>query len=193
MKEWYSAPEIAALGLRDLPTTAQGVNRLAKTDDWAGRKDASDTPLARRRQGRGGGLEYNYRLFPSTSQNQLLARVAAKVVGPKTKKAVKEKIARDSAWEIYARATEKQKAKAEFRAQILRDVVELQRGGSNKDVAVNFISRREGKGASAQSIYNWFRMVAGIDQADRVAYLLPAQGGGNKKAKCSDEAWEYCT
>ena len=53
-KEWWTADEIAARGLPDLPKTRQGVEALLKKLGWR-----AQPSLARRRAGRGGGWEYS--------------------------------------------------------------------------------------------------------------------------------------
>ena len=57
-KEWYSAAELAALGLRGLPGTKQGIARLAASQKW------------RRRIVTGrGGERHEYRLFGKSCGN----------------------------------------------------------------------------------------------------------------------------
>ena len=52
-QSWWTAAEIAAAGLADMPATRQGVDLLAKRLGWR-----ADPAHARRRQGKGGGWEY---------------------------------------------------------------------------------------------------------------------------------------
>jgi hypothetical protein len=61
-QEWFTARELAALQLRDLPTTRQGVQAYAEARGW----DA-DPARCRDRAGRGGGLEYHLSLIPTLS------------------------------------------------------------------------------------------------------------------------------
>ena len=61
---WFSAQEIAEAGLPGLPRSKRGVALLAARLGWDGR--------ARRRDGRGGGLEYPVDLFPLEAQRVLL-------------------------------------------------------------------------------------------------------------------------
>jgi putative transposase len=58
-KEWWTASEIAEARLPVLPNTQRGVDFLGKKNGW--RKHPN---LARRREGRGGGWEYHWHLFP---------------------------------------------------------------------------------------------------------------------------------
>lgn len=63
IKEWLTAREIAEAGLRDIPTTKMGVSLLAEREGWNGHP-----AFARSRSGRGGGMEYSYRLLPTLAQ-----------------------------------------------------------------------------------------------------------------------------
>lgn len=62
MKEWLSAREIAAEKLPFLPDTERGIQLFAERENW----DAH--PYARKRQGRGGGMEYRYLMLPTAAQ-----------------------------------------------------------------------------------------------------------------------------
>ncbi|SIP89098.1 Mu DNA-binding domain-containing protein [Rhizobium sp. RU35A] len=63
MKEWLTAEEIAAEALPDVPNTKRGVNLLADRSAWD-----SNPAYARPRRGRGGGMEYHYRILPTLAQ-----------------------------------------------------------------------------------------------------------------------------
>lgn len=63
---WYTARELA--GLPGMPSTVQGVNSRAKTQQWE----------AQKRMERGGGYEYAFAVLPTESQNALLVQMAGK-------------------------------------------------------------------------------------------------------------------
>jgi len=63
MKQWMTAREIAEAGLPDLPTTRMGVSLLADREGWD-----QHPAYARARSGKGGGLEYHFRLLPTLAQ-----------------------------------------------------------------------------------------------------------------------------
>ncbi len=63
MKEWLTAQEIAAEALPGLPTTTKGVLNLADREAWN-----VDAFRARKRAGRGGGMEYSIGLLSSLAQ-----------------------------------------------------------------------------------------------------------------------------
>lgn len=68
IREWYSAAEIAALGLPGVPTTKRRVNELAAVERWSSRVSASGARLSRSRQLQGGGIEYHFSLLPAEAQ-----------------------------------------------------------------------------------------------------------------------------
>lgn len=63
MKDWMTAREIAEAGLPDLPTTKRGIAMLAATESWD-----QNPAYARKRDGKGGGFEYHFRLLPTLAQ-----------------------------------------------------------------------------------------------------------------------------
>ncbi|MGO7903623.1 DDE-type integrase/transposase/recombinase [Rhizobium leguminosarum] len=63
MKEWLTAREIAFEALPYIPTTESAVVRLAKREAWD-----QHPSYSRERSGKGGGIEYHYRVLPSLAQ-----------------------------------------------------------------------------------------------------------------------------
>lgn len=63
MKEWLTASEIAAEAFREVPASERGVRAHASREGW------NDHPVhARQRAGRGGGMEYNIALLPTSAR-----------------------------------------------------------------------------------------------------------------------------
>ncbi|NDW04041.1 DDE-type integrase/transposase/recombinase [Jiella pacifica] len=62
MKEWLTAREIAEEKLPELPSNRTAMIAFAEREGW------NDHPLARKRAGRGGGMEYHIRLLPLMAQ-----------------------------------------------------------------------------------------------------------------------------
>ncbi|WP_126976497.1 transposase domain-containing protein [Frigidibacter oleivorans] len=160
-QEWWTAAEIAAANLTDMPSSQQGVEALAKRLNWRGHLD-----LARRRTGRGGGWEYSWKLFPARAQQRLLAQVIlASVEIPAVSKD------RDAAWQWFDQLPESVKAKARSRLLTLQKVEALASAGHTKNLAVVTVARLEK--IAARSIWNWFDLVEGVRLDDRLAYLAP--------------------
>lgn len=62
-KEWMTAQEIADAGLPNMPTTKRGVLKMAAREDWD-----QNPAYSRNREGRGGGMEYHFRILPTLAQ-----------------------------------------------------------------------------------------------------------------------------
>lgn len=65
--EWFTAADLAALHLPDLPATESGIIRRARRDGWTSRP----------RSGRGGGIEYHISALPEPARIALAAKHAA--------------------------------------------------------------------------------------------------------------------
>ena len=189
VREWYTAAELAALDLKDMPDTVRGVNLMAEREGWP--KD-ENSPLSRKREGRGGGWEYHFNLLPMRAQRQLIATETAariereKQAAPTAAKADMTRNER-SAW--FASLPEKKKLEAERRAEVLDAVNMLYRGGITKNLAVAEMAKQTGK--SSATIYNWLRSVSGLDRADWEPALARKHGGGAKRAECDPAVWDF--
>jgi len=165
-KIWWTAAEIAAATLPDLPTTKRKVNERAAREGWAKQPDKF-----RRRRGKGGGLEYHFSLFPVRARTQLLRQLEP------TGTTV-EKRSADQAWADYEAQSETNKKKAEGRHQALSAIAQLQAAGLTRTLAVREVSKVHD--ASEKTLWNWLEMVEGIAEADWLAYLAPRKGQGRK-------------
>ena len=58
-QEWFSAGELAELGLPGLPSTKRGMQLQIDREGWENRECDTRGPLARKRKARGGGVEYH--------------------------------------------------------------------------------------------------------------------------------------
>lgn len=177
MREWYSAGELASLGLPDLPQSESAMIRRARREAWPSRE----------RNGRGGGREYHVAALPATTRESL----ATKALIERPQPAPLE-IADTSALKDHQRAT------LEARAAILAEVDRLTHGGIGRTKAiaavvdlarrqglpadlqalVSVANARPGKRADAKggrtlsraSIYNWLR----ARERNGIAALAPA-------------------
>lgn len=141
-KEWFTAVELAALGLPGLPATKRGINMLAAKVGWRSPSTAG-TKWRERGGGRGGGVEYHYSVLPSAAQARLAMEFAA----------VEERAERDAAqaalsaselWAWFDRLPEAKKAKARERLETLDAVETLVRSGVGKVVAMQQIAALRG-------------------------------------------------
>lgn len=174
-KTWWTAQELADAGLPDIPNTQQGVDVLSKRHDWR-----AQPQLARRRAGRGGGWEYNWRLLPVRAQTALLK-------GVRVEAEEQPRLERGAAWAWFDGLPEKVKAQTRDRLVIIQQVEALE-APMGKNLAVE--TAAAGGSASARTIWNWIGMVEGIDLADRLPYLAPRHRAAAPKrehAACSPE------
>jgi len=74
MKGWFSASDLAALCLPGLPASREGLYLMARREGWDTRVAATGEPLARRRSGKGGGVEYHVSILPAPARIALSAR-----------------------------------------------------------------------------------------------------------------------
>ncbi len=156
---WWTAEEIAAASLPDMPTTKRGVNAVADRLDWRGNAE-----MARRREGKGGGWEYSWRLFPSRAQRKLLSAVAPVVAKPV--------IDRDEAWAWYEGLPQEVKDKAMGRLAILQQVEALEPiTGMGRHNAICAVARTAKVGS--RTIWDWFALIEGVAVHDRLPHLAP--------------------
>lgn len=187
--EWFSAGELAAKTLPGLPSTKPGILKRAKEEGWDQRSGAAG-PLARKRKGRGGGVEYHVSLLPEVTRVALLGGAA---------KPVAERVDRDTAWAEWERLPEGLKAEARRRAGVLAEIDALMRQGLGKAAAVNVVVKLQAQEAklsgakptSTSTVYAWSAQVSGVAVEDREAYLVPAYAGRKAAVEISTDAWEF--
>lgn len=167
---WWSASEIAEAGLPDMPTTARAVQIMAKREGWA-----SMPGKARRRAGRGGGMEYHVSLFPIRAKTSLMQAPKAPD-GPRP---------REEVWAEFEGLKSTAKAKAETRLNALREIDDLEGIGLTRTEAVRAVSTQIN--TSEKTIWNWLALVEGVAREDRLAYLAPRPGGAKGRKVEVDE------
>jgi putative transposase len=173
---WWTAEEIAAAGLPDMPATKRGVNTLAERDFWR-----AQGAFARRRAGKGGGWEYHWRLFPARAQRKLLLAASAPTVAPPRD--------RDQAWSWFDGLPDDVRGKAAERLRIVQEV-EAMVPALGKHLAVRQIAGARNIGAS--TIWNWLASIEGVRPDDRLPHLAPRHRASAAKpnlAECSPEFW----
>lgn len=168
-KEWWTAAELAAAGLPDMPGTRQNVEALAKREGWRG------TAFSRPRQGRGGGWEYSWQLLPIRARRQLLAD--AKALPAVAPKASPE---RDAAWEWFEGLPARIRAVAEERLALLLKVEALvAQVGVTKVAAVALVANEAG--LCDRSLFGWFAQLRGVARADYLPHLAPRNRAAPKR------------
>lgn len=179
---WLTAAEIAQLGMTGLPDTKRRVNDRAASEGWADRVAEDGTPLARRREGRGGGIEYHASLLPEASQEQLAARTAPIAANDAT-----PIVADAHGWSWYEAQPAATKAAAEKRLAIIGEVEALIASRTGATAAVALVATRYG--VSPRAIMGWRSDVSSVAVADRLPRLAPRYQGGGRAVEIDAEAW----
>ncbi|MFN3513425.1 MAG: transposase domain-containing protein [Phenylobacterium sp.] len=190
VQEWFSAGELAAMALPGLPATKMGLLKLAAREGWEHRGHPQLGRLARKRQGRGGGLEYHLSLLPEVARAALMLDDERQVERPD----------RDTAWARWETAPEAVRTQAQRRLDVIEAVEAMVRQGMRKTAAIDYVvsaSIREarltgaGDGLSSSTVHGWFARIAGVAPEDRAAYLVPDWTGRTVMADCDQDAWEF--
>ena len=181
-KTWFSAAELAELGLPGLPGDKRSIARRAQEERWSSKTDDSGDLLVRPRSGRGGGVEFNYRLLPGKAQIELARRgiIQAAEASPEEPKT-------GGSWDWFARQSAKTRSEAERRLVIVESIELLVAAGSTKSAAVAEIGAAKSVGRS--TLWKWLRAVDGIPASERLPVLAPRRVGGGKSAELDDEIW----
>lgn len=178
---WWSADELAASGLPELPGSVRGINLMATQYGWRVTPDC-----AQRKQGRGGGWRYHWSVLPLAARQKLLKEAAAPTVEPKGK------LPRGEAWAFYDASNTAAKDKAKKRLVALQYVDALHLAGlSHVNAVIEAAKQAE---ASPRSVYNWLSMVEGVAPEDQLAYLVPRHKQAPRKsakATCSRDFMDY--
>lgn len=188
IKHWFSADELAALGLPGLPKAKRKINERAAEERWALKVDATGMPLARRRMGRGGGTEYHVSVLPAAARAELARRQGA----PLAESADAHPIAANDEtasleWQWFDRQTEKIRAEARRRLDIVTHALAYEQAGLSRTAAVAQAAIEKGVGPS--TLWEWRRMVAALPQSDWLPALAPRRRGGGAEAVIDPEIW----
>lgn len=193
-KSWFTAAEIADLGLPGLPRTKRKVNERADREGWKVAAGRDGVPLARSRRGRGGGLEFHISQLPTSAQAELVSRGIA-FVSPQTyspaeadRPLAANDGCRNQIWAWFDGQSDKVKAEAERRALILVDVDAYKAAGLPATTAVNHAARAAK--VSPSTVWNWLGLVDGVPAPDRLPHLAPRRKGGGKEAEIDPELWQ---
>lgn len=143
MKEWLTAQEIADAVVRlrfsGLPTTKRRVQDHADREGWA-----ECASLCRKRQGRGGGIEYHFSLLPERLVAAMQGEVAIAVA--KADRAIRIEVEEKRLQALStASLRSRQRAVMEKRAEILSAITawQIANGSSQREAILAFIAAQE--------------------------------------------------
>lgn len=188
-KEWFSAQELAGLALPGMPASKKGVLNLAKCLAWADALHAGQ-PAARKREGRGGGLEFHAALLPESARARLRnGGGAMQTVRP----------GREVVWARWEQISPANRAEALRRLAAVERIETMIHAGMRKAAAVDAVvaeADREARSAggqppfSARTVYDWLKRIDGVRTDDRAAYLAADYVGRTKSAEIHPDAWK---
>lgn len=182
-RDWFTASELAALGLPGLPATKREINRRAANEGWDRRLGADRQPLVRPRRGRGGGTEYHVALLPAAARLALVQRGLAGVVSAPTEAAK----AAVGGWRWLESQSAKTRAEAERRMRIVRQVDALEQAGLTRTAAIAEIAGQAR--VSTATLWKWLSLIDGVAAHDRLPALAPRRAGGGREAEIDAELW----
>tara|TARA_R110002020_G_scaffold4067_12_gene17885 strand:+ start:1959 stop:3887 length:1929 start_codon:yes stop_codon:yes gene_type:complete len=184
-KIWYSAAELADLGLPGLPRDKRKVNMRAKDERWALAVDDKGHPLMRRRSGRGGGTEYHIKALPQSARTELIKRGVA----DSGQDCGQQQDGQGQIWSWYDAQNQKVKAEAERRLAVVDQVDALEAAGLKRSAAVPAAAQHHGIGKS--TIWAWLKLIEGIAPENRLPVLAPRRKGGGAEARIDPDIWQY--
>jgi hypothetical protein len=181
-REFFSAAELAEMGLPGLPGDKRSIARRAQEERWSSRTGADGALLVRPRQGRGGGVEFHFSLLPGAAQIELARRG---IVTP----AIEEAKADSSigSWQWLERQPDRVRSTAEFRLKVVSEIELLEGSGMTRSAALAEASRLHEIGKS--TLWSWLALVEGIAPANRLPALAPRRTGGGREAAMDEDLW----
>lgn len=189
-RAWFNLTELAALALPGLPADRRRLDERAESEGWAQRIGPDGTPLARQRQGRGGGIEYHVELLPAAARIELIRRGAI-ATGPSAANDGAQPALRssESGWHWLEQQSEKVRAEALKRAEILTAVETFEGAGLTRSdaIAAACVTHK----VSPATIWGWLGLIKGIAREDWPVALAPRRTGGGKRAEIDPRAWDY--
>lgn len=185
VREWFSAVELAAEKLPELPGSVSKLSERAKREGW------DRSTLARKRAGRGGGVEYHYTLLPEAAQAVLVTRHAARAPEKAltVARATRPRAGSEESWAWFEAQPETRKAEAQRRVRLIARIEALTTA-HGRVLATEMVA--EEAGVSASTLRNWLSSCVGVAKSDRLTALMPLPRGGKKSLLQIDErAWDY--
>lgn len=191
---WFTAAELAALKLPGLSSAKRKINEMAQAERWALRTDRAGMALARTRRGRGGAAtEYHLSVLPAQASTALVRKVGAGDPAPSPAGVAandgSEATAQGQLWNWFGLQSATVKAEAAGRLVMIDEIEALEEAGMTRTAAVETVAARHGGAAS--TVWDWMKLVAGAERADRLPLLAPQRKGGGKTAEVDDGAWQF--
>ena len=186
MSEWHSAREIADMCLPGLPHTERSIQRIAAGEGW-------DLPEAegrtwRRRQGRGGGVEFHVSVLPLAARAKLALGAAQQAARPAPRAAAQAALSHEEAWAWFERLPGHRQAEARERLATLDAVATITaHDGTSRTLAMQMVATE--RGLALRTLYDWDALVRDVPREHRLPRLAPRHAGRTcPRAAASPEA-----
>lgn len=188
LKSYYSVAELLILKLLSLPKTHKGILDKAKRESWNSRK----------RDGKGGGVEYAVKSMPEDVQAEIVVKLGKSAV--KNLPVLAEESAPVDAqllWATYEQGTAKQQQKAQMKLGIMFAVAELVSGGVKILDALALVCHKHNqdgeKPVTVSAIKSWWYQVKDTDRSLWLPLLMDSYGAHSesREAAFTPEAWAF--
>lgn len=194
---WFTAAELASMKLPGLSTVKRKINEVARAERWALKVDRGGLPLARPRQGRGGGIEYNVAVLPAQATTALTRMGLIGQVRETADGAPANDMASDGPtatpqsqiWSWFDQQSEAVKAEARARLVMVDAVETLEAAGLTRTAAVATTAAQHR--AAESTLWSYLTLAASAERADRLPVLAPQRKGGGKPAEVDAGAWSF--
>jgi hypothetical protein len=181
-REWFTAAELADLGLPGLAGDKRSINRRAQEERWSMRSMPSGEPLCRARAGRGGGMEFHASLLPGTARIELAKR------GMSSDRPEPTVVEADAGgWRWYESQAAKVRAEATRRLAIIGEIELLEEAGMTRTAAIGAASDAHSIGKA--TLWSWLRLVEGVARENRLPALAPRRKGGGSEVEVDPHLW----
>lgn len=181
--EWFTAAELADMGLPTMPNDKRAVNRRARDERWHLRNGPAGEPLSRPRAGRGGGTEYHVSLLPGAARLELARRS-----GTSDAEAAAEP-AGSGLWRSFETASAKAREEAQRRLGIIQEIDLLLRSSVTATAAIADVAPRHN--VSSSTLWGWLKLIEGVARQDWLPALAPRHRGGGKEAEIDPFLWTF--
>lgn len=192
LKSFYSANELSQLGLKSLPTSHRRILDKAKRENWNSRK----------RDGKGGGVEYAVKSMPEEVQAEIVVKLGKSAV--KNLPVLAEESAPVDAqllWATYEQGTAKQQQKAQMKLGIMFAVAELVSGGVKILDALALVCQKHNqdglqpgeKAVTVSALKSWWYQIKDADRSLWLPLLMDSYGAHSesREAAFTPEAWAF--
>lgn len=186
--DWFTATELAALALPGLPGTKANVLLRARVEGWT--LPEAEGRTWRRREGRGGGVEFHLSALPLAARAKLALDARASTAETTSREAVKQQLSHADAWSWFERLSDSKKAIARERLAALDAVQRLIAHGTPKVPAMQMIAAE--RGIRLSTLYAWETLIRGVPSEHRLPRLAPRHAGATgPRAECHAEALDW--